>query len=133
MYCLNSFGVAVKGCWEDLVNHYSYLELDAFVVMPNHVHATIMITENPNVGAGFKPALPPKRHALPEIVRAFKTFSARQINEIRRTPGQSVWQRNYYEHVIRNEIDLEEIREYTQNNPSKWLEDENHPVNISRS
>lgn len=46
---------------------------------------------------------------------------------------QSVWQRNYYEHVLRNEIDLEEIRGYIQNNPLKWLEDENHPENIGRS
>ena len=129
---LNHFGMAVKKCWEDLPRHYHFLQLDAFLVMPNHIHGILMITGNSNVGAGFKPAPTSKRHALPEIIRALKTFSARRINEIRGTPGTPVWQRNYYEHVIRNEIDLEEIREYIQNNPFKWLEDENHPANIKK-
>jgi len=69
---------------------------------------------------------------LSKMVGYFKMNSAKQINEIRITPGAPVWQRNYYEHVIRNEIDLEEIREYIQNNPLKWLEDENHPDHIKR-
>jgi REP element-mobilizing transposase RayT len=69
---------------------------------------------------------------LGRLIGAFKTVSTKQINQLRATPGQPVWQRNYYEHVIRNEIDLEEIREYIQNNTLKWLEDENHPNNIKK-
>jgi len=69
---------------------------------------------------------------LSKMVGYFKMNSAKQINEIRSTPGQPLWQRNYYEHVIRNEIDLEETREYIQNNPLKWLEDENHPANVRK-
>ena len=129
---LNPFGLVVKECWRDLPRHYHFLELDAFVVMPNHIHGILVITENPNVGAGLKPAPTDKHHALPEVVRALKTFSARRINEIRKTPGTPIWQRNYYEHVIRNEIDLEDTREYTQNNPLKWLEDDNHPSNLKK-
>ena len=70
-----------------------------------------------------------KRHGLSEIVRAFKTFSARRINTLRDNPGCPVWQRNYYEHVIRNETDLANIRQYIANNPLKWDLDENNPVN----
>jgi len=70
---------------------------------------------------------------LSKMAGYFKMNSAKRINEIRNTPGAPVWQRNYYEHVIRNEIDLEETREYIQNNPLKWLEDENHPANIKKS
>jgi REP element-mobilizing transposase RayT len=81
----------------------------------------------------LKPAPTSKRRALPEIVRALKTFSARRINQILGTPGIPVWQRNYYEHVIRNEIDLEETREYIQNNLIKCLEDENHPSNLKKA
>lgn len=106
--------------------------LDAFVVMPNHVHGIIMI-----VGAGSKPASPEfappepappstsaKRQGLPEIVRQFKTFSARWINEYRGTPGVSVWQRNnYYEHIIRNQESLYSIREYIVHNPLRWQVD----------
>jgi REP element-mobilizing transposase RayT len=123
---LNPFGLIVKECWEGLPQHDYFLKLDVCIIMPNHIHGILMLTDHPNVGAGFKPAPASRRHALPEIVRALKTFSARRINEIRGTPGQPVWQRNYYEHVIRNEMDLEETREYIQNNPLKWLEDEYH-------
>jgi len=63
---------------------------------------------------------PYKRHGLPEIMRAFKSFSARKINIIRRTPGVPVWQRNYYEHIIRNEKELIAIQRYIRDNPCKW-------------
>lgn len=73
--------------------------------------------------AATVPRPPIIRHGLPEIVRQFKTFSARRINQKRQTPGVSVWQRNYYEHIIRNETDLQRIREYIQTNPARWRED----------
>ena len=72
-----------------------------------------------------------KHHPLSEVVRGFKTFSSRRINEMRAAPGMSVWQRNYYEHVIRNETELDEIREYIVSNPNKWAEDENNPINLT--
>lgn len=62
---------------------------------------------------------PTKRHALPEIVRAFKSFSARRINELRDTPGLPIWQRNYYDHIIRHERELNAIRQYILDNPLK--------------
>ena len=83
-----------------------------------------------NVGAGLKPA--PTLRALPEIVRAFKTFSARRINEMRGTRGVSVWQRNYFEHVVRNEAELLRIREYVVNNPLQWELDIENPVQSAK-
>jgi hypothetical protein len=91
------------------------------------------------VGAGFKPALTQNvmasvvsknRYGLPEIVRAFKTFSSRQINAQYGMQGHSFWQRNYYEHVIRDEEELNQVRQYIMDNPKKWLEDEENPMNI---
>jgi len=79
------------------------------------------------VGAGFKPALTRKRHGLPEIVRAFKTFSSRHINKWRGTPGMPVWQRNYYEHVIRGGDQLDRIRRYIEDNPRMWEMDRENP------
>ena len=125
---LSEYGRIVEECWYELPEHYPYLELDAFVIMPNHVHIVIMITGT--VGAGLKPALT-KRHGIPEIIRALKTFSARSINIIRNTQGRPVWQRNYYEHVIRNKSELFKIRQYIQNNPLSWFLDEENPVNIT--
>ena len=127
---LSKYGTLVAQAWEDLPNHYPHLELDQFVVMPNHFHGIVVLTPagaglESAVRAGFKPAL--TRHGLPEIVRGFKTFSARRINEIRQTPGTSVWQRNYYEHVIRDESDYDRIAEYIAHNPQRWEEDSLHP------
>ena len=64
---------------------------------------------------------------MPEIVRAFKTFSARRINEARGAPGTAVWQRNYYERVIRDDRELNAIREYIQTNPLRWHLDKENP------
>jgi putative transposase len=73
-----------------------------------------------------------RHHGIPEIIRGFKTFFARRINQIRCTPGIPVWQRNYYEHIIRNEIALNTIRQYIANNPSSWEVDQLHPQNPSK-
>jgi REP element-mobilizing transposase RayT len=119
-------GRIVEAAWAGLPEHYPHVALDAFIVMPNHVHGILILEE---VGAGFKPAptnspgrIRPKQ-PLPEIVRAFKTFSARRINELRMSPGQPVWQRSYYDHVIRDEESLERIRDYIFTNPLRWSMD----------
>jgi REP element-mobilizing transposase RayT len=123
---LSPMGQVVRGAWEDLPNHYQGIELDEFVVMPNHVHGVVVLRGQ--VGAGFKPApTENQRHSLSEVVRAFKTFSARGINELRGTPGLAVWQRNYYERVVRDEEELNRIREYIQTNPFNWHLDRENP------
>ena len=133
---LNEFGEIVQYTWDDLPNHIAGIELDAFVIMPNHVHGIIVITgagleQKDRAGleqkerAGLEPA-PTGTRILPEIVRQLKTFSARRINQRRGVQGLSVWQRNYYEHIIRDEKDLTRIREYIANNPVNWLSDENY-------
>jgi hypothetical protein len=70
------------------------------------------------------------RYGLSEIVRAFKTFSSRQINAQCGIRGHSFWQRNYYEHVIRDEEELNRARQYITDNPKKWMEDEENPMNL---
>ena len=69
-----------------------------------------------------------KNDPLSEIVRAFKSFSARRINQIRNTPGQPVWQRNDYEHILRNDDDYRLIHLYIQANPARWPEDAESPA-----
>ncbi len=122
--------------WDDLPRHYHHVMTDTFVIMPNHIHGIIVITEA-GVGAGFKPAPTGTtkefvRHGLPEIVRALKSFSARRINEWRGMPGRSVWQRGYYEHVIRNDESIDQIRAYITNNPKRWDVDEEHRQKMRR-
>lgn len=176
---LNELGQIVQFTWEDLVNHVNGIELDEFVIMPNHIHGIIIIVGV--VGAGLEPAptepaptkpattesaptesaptepattepaptepattepapttiraglepapteSAPTKSApttpLSEIVRQLKTFSARRINVVRNTPGTPVWQRNYYEHIIRNDQSYMNIAEYIRDNPAQWEAD----------
>ena len=113
---LNRFGQIVKNAWFELPKHYRHVELDALCIMPNHIHAIIVLNEKDVV----------KRQPLSEVVRAFKSFSARKINEWRKLPGTAVWQRNYYEHIIRNNEDYLAICGYIQNNPLNWEKDEEY-------
>ncbi len=113
--------------------HFPNILLNSQILMPNHLHGIIIITDAPakgRVGAGLPRPYEVKRPTLGQIVGFFKYQSTKHLNKIFHTPGSPLWQRNYYEHVIRNEDDLEEIRGYIENNPAKWLEDENHPDNI---
>lgn len=123
----SQYGDVVDVAWKDLPSHYSTIELDAFVVMPNHVHGIILLGDS--VGAGFKPApTGVKRLPLSEVVRGFKTFSARRVIELRSTPGNRVWQRIYYEHIIRDEASLNPIRQYIISNPEQWALDHENPT-----
>ena len=133
---LNNYGEIVVYTWKDLVNHITGIKLGEFVIMPNHFHGIIHIIDLETewddfipsnfifhgVGAGSEPAPTDhqKQTPLSEIIRQFKTFSARRINQIRKTPEVPVWQRNYYEHIIRNQESYDQIVEYIQNNPVNW-------------
>ena len=135
--CLSSYGQIAAVTWEGLPEHYLHIELDAFVVMPNHVHGIIVLadtvpstTKPLEVGAGLRPVPTSsvKRPGLPEIIRACKSFSARRINQGKGIQGQPFWQRNYYEHIIRNERAYFAIREYILSNPVNWGADKLNPT-----
>jgi len=105
---LNQYGIIIEQHLTNLQNHYSYIELDTFIIMPDHLHAIIKSNHLD------------ERRPLSEIIRGFKSFSAQQINKMRQTNGMPFWQRNYYEHIIRNHNELNKIREYITNNPLGW-------------
>ena len=111
---LSRYGKIIQYVLLDLPKHYPHLELDIFCIMPNHVHIIIVLNHNVLV----------KRHPLSEVIRAFKSFSAKRINLLRKTPGIAVWQRNYYEHIIRDEKDYESKRNYILMNPQNWENDD---------
>jgi len=161
---LNEYGDIVLACWDDIPAHFTHVDLDAFVVMPNHVHGIIVLTDRmqttpfihvPPVSPGAQHAAPfpvsrtPRPHVQPgslgAIVRAFKSAVTQRINALRRggtgaaccaptststiltSSASPIWQRNYYEHVIRNEAALHRLREYIQNNPAAWADDAENP------
>jgi putative transposase len=120
---LNDAGRVVQAIWDDLPKHCPGLELDAFVLMPNHVHGIVVIASEPLLEVNSSSA----RSTLSKVVGRFKMTSAKEINFLRNTPGLPVWQRSYYEHVIRDEASLNRIREYIANNPFHWDEDQENP------
>ena len=124
---LNAFGETVREEWLRSAQLRVEIELDQFVVMPNHMHAIVFIT---GAGRGYRPVAPtsgPRPRSLSSLVAGFKSASTSRINQLRRMPRQPVWQRNYYEHVIRDERELGRTREYIQQNPLKWRLDRENP------
>ena len=137
---LNEFGRIAQEEWERSSVIRNEIEMDSFVVMPNHIHGIVFILDintNSNVGAtGRSPLRSPKsKHkygiaprSLGAFVAGFKSILTKRINIIRCTPGTSVWQRGYYEHVVRSDLDLKNIREYIVNNPARWDFDKENPI-----
>ncbi len=150
--------------WQRIPHHFPHVELDEWVVMPNHIHGIIVITDavgatysangastekagsqyvtpcsakratgnasplptSPISAPSARPTGPPSG-SLGAIVGNFKSVTSRRISRIRHTPGVRVWQRNCYEHIIRNERELNRIRQYIRDNPARWAEDRENP------
>jgi putative transposase len=127
---LNDAGRIVADEWIKTVEIRNNIDLDEWVVMPNHFHGILVINEcrgtarrAPTVEQFGKPV----PGSIPTIIRSFKSAVTKRINELRNSPGAKIWQRNYYEHIIRNENELNQIREYITNNPLKWEFDKENP------
>ena len=135
---LNEAGRIVEQCWSAIPIHFPDVVLDAFIVMPNHVHGIVVITDGTvgaknfsplqdNVMTIRKPVRSPSK-TIGSIVRGFKIGVTQWF---RREGGtDKIWQRNYYEHIIRDDISLNRIREYVQNNPMQWSYDRENPAAI---
>ena len=137
---LNRFGRLVETEWLRSPDIRREIELDTFVVMPNHLHGIVwIVATDQTAGArgpsplptsnisSRQPARGPSTKSLGAFVAGFKSTVTKQINQLRATPGQPVWQRNYWERVIRDERALHAIRRYIQTNPARWVEDDLHP------
>ena len=131
---LSTLGKIVEQEWHEILKRFPDVELDAFVVMPNHIHGIIivgatlvvalnredMVRSNINNRAGTSPA-----PTLGHIIGSFKSLCIYKRKNSGLNAGK-LWQRNYYEHIIRNETELNKIREYIITNPLNWESDENY-------
>ena len=130
---LNEIGNIAKECWLAIPKHYSYIELHEFVIMPNHVHGIIEIDEH--VWANYHSPENESLFKSPSgtigaIIRGFKIGVIKQIRNSLRANDNSplqqqstIWQRNYHEHIIRNDKSYQKIAEYIYKNPKSWLTD----------
>ena len=118
---LNKYGKILNECWRDLPNHYMNIELDKYVIMSDHFHGIIQIIDRIYVRNGFKPfRTGNKIHGLPEIIRAFKTFSSRKINDLQ-SKKSFKWHKSFNDRIIRkNGYELERFRNYIINNPKNF-------------
>ncbi len=156
---LNEAGRMVQTVWEELSIHYPGVETDAFVVMPNHIHGVVVLVGAgpracPDVGLGVatgpracpdagpgntergQPQGVAPTLSLPDIMHRFKTLTTKRYADAVKQSGWPpfpgrLWQRNYYEHVIRDEESLNRIRQYIHDNPARWEFDHENPAAMS--
>jgi REP element-mobilizing transposase RayT len=141
---LNEAGKMVVSRWAKLTDKFSSMEIDEYVTMQNHFHGIIVIVgadpsvcpvpcgypndnriQNGNPGAHIGAP-------LQTIIEWFKTMTTNQyIQDVRKHNWPSfngrLWQRNYYEHIVRSEGELNKIRDYISQNPARWADDEENP------
>ena len=136
--------LAVESAWQSLLDIFANIGLDEFIVMPNHIHCIVWIKSEgsyrlhpgtwKNVDNRRVRRLPVptdnniKFETLSNIIGAFKTTTATRINKLRGHVGMPVWQKSFYDRIVRNDGELQRIQEYIRNNPFKWGEDRDNPV-----
>ncbi len=143
---LNKAGKIVLAEWLELPKRLRYVQLGAFIIMPNHVHVIIFIKDeasqalpnqfirnallNNDARQSFSQPRGPKPASLGAIVGQFKSRATDHLWKIPELNNTPIWQRNYYEHIIRDEVDLKNKTDYIEANPSLWDGDEENPLNI---
>jgi putative transposase len=124
---LNFFGNIIKSEWLRTAHLRKNVKLDKYIIMPNHIHGIIQLIHENVVGAYCDTPLQPQfispSQTIGAIIRGFKSVVTKRINKIKNSPGVKLWQRNYYEHIIRDNQDLNRIRQYIINNPLNWPDD----------
>ena len=140
--CLSASGELAQKVWTSLPGRFSFVQLDAFVVMPNHVHGIIILAgpqslspqQKPDIVRApekFQPSVQAKRgdHSVPgsKLGEVVRTFKGATTHHIRATSDPAfAWQTRYYDHIIRNQQDLDRIRAYIATNPARWAQDTLH-------
>ena len=136
---LNEIGRILLKCWREIPEHFSMVRVDEFIIMPNHMHGIIVIDavgaihESPRYTAHPQRAIHEsplqinivarRNMIIPKLVGRFKMQAAKQINIFRNTPITPIWQRNYWERIIRTEQEMQLVRQYIRNNPVQWQHD----------
>jgi REP element-mobilizing transposase RayT len=133
---VNDLGKIVAAEWIRSAEIRAEIALGEFVVMPNHFHGIVRIVndrrgDRPVAQMPVVTTIPgPQPKSIGALVAGFKSAVTKRINETRKSPGVPVWQRNYHEHIIRNDADYNRIAEYVTTNPQRWIEDRLHPDNF---
>lgn len=118
---LSEAGRTVHKCWSSIPQHVPGASLDAFIVMPDHLHGILTLSQ---ADATPAPSTPARRQICPgslgAVVRSFKSASTRAVNAASKRPGNKIWLRGYHDEVIHPSSDIETVRDYIRNNPIRW-------------
>ncbi|MEQ8962964.1 MAG: transposase [Coleofasciculus sp. C2-GNP5-27] len=139
---LNQIGKIVAQEWINSGQIRPSLQLEQWVIMPNHVHGIVIITDTNTVGAhryaplptpqnrpSKQSVIPPRKpRSLSSFVAGFKSAVTIKINTIRQTSNPPIWQRNYYESILREQDSLNTVRQYIIHNPQQWMNDPENPL-----
>ena len=142
----------VDSLWQAIPLHFPAVALDEYVVMPNHLHGILWIMDENRRGEALAQDVPPRGnlatadtstgieslpnasplHVIPgslgAVIGNFKSITTRRINQIRHSPGGAIWQRNFYDRVVRHERELDAVRQYIRDNPANWALDKENPL-----
>jgi REP element-mobilizing transposase RayT len=143
---LNNLGQIAKREWARLPKRFKHVELGIYAIMPNHIHGIILIDDSRRGTADFAdtthtqdPSRATQEHfgkpvsgSIPTIIRSYKSAVALRIHYAQPNDDSPVWQRNYYEHVIRNTDDANRIHTYIESNPANWDIDKENPSRVKR-
>lgn len=138
---LNKIGQLTASEWERSMEIRKEIELDAWIIMPNHMHAVFLISHSSSAPAAatLQPSSAPDasirtmgsiKKSLSSLMQGFKSATTAKINVIRQMPYVPVWQRGLWEHVVRSEAELKRIRDYIAANPQQWDADSNNPAHL---
>lgn len=132
---LNHLGYVAQKCWKNIPEHFPHVTIDEFVLMPNHLHGILHFCSDTEAKEKrIQPAFAQGRQAktLGSVIASYKAAVAKQIRQTCNSPHLKVWQRNYYEKIVRDQTSLYAFRTYIQQNPLQWYLDADNPQNISQ-
>ena len=126
---LSIIGKIIDNQWENIKNQYDNIELDQYIIMPNHLHGILIINKREELREDARPS-----PTISDIICSFKSKCTveyvKYIKQNNLNISGQIWQRSFYDHVIRNERSLNAIREYISNNPVNWEQDIDNLINL---
>lgn len=124
---LNVLGRIAHQAWLDLPGRHAHISVDPFVIMPNHVHALIWVQADVSEGSTAREYSKPVAGSISTLINAYKGAVTKMANNANLMSGSSLWQRSFYDRIVRSERELANVQEYIRTNPARWQKDQLHP------
>ena len=121
---LSELGHIAEDCWKQIECIRREVSLDAYVVMPNHIHGILLINADETASNARGAARESAAGSLGTILAQYKSIVTKRSKLLRSPPTSPIWQRNFFDHIIRSAASLDKIRQYIVENPGRWVDDD---------